>query len=278
MASTAADVLIDTLRGLGRRGRLRPARRRHQRHHGGAAHAPGPDPLRPGPPRGVGRVHGLRLRQVHRQARRLPGHVRPRRHPPAQRPLRRQARRPAGAGDHRPDLPRPDRHPHAAGRRAGPRLRRRRRVQRAGHGADARRERRRPRLPHGAGLPRRAPTSPSRSTCRRCRPTGERSPRNVAGHTSDGPRAERPAAGRGRPAPRRRRAQRGPKVAILAGRGALGAGDELEQHGRHPGRADRQGAARQGGGARRQPLHHRARSACSARAPRRRRWRTATRC
>ena len=157
MAETTADVLIDTIHdwgvevifglpGDGINGIMEALRKRA-----------GPDPLHPGAPRGVGRLHGVRLRQVHRQAGRLPGHLRTRRHPPAQRPLRRQARRPAGAGDHRHALSRPDRHPHAAGRRARQALRRRRRLQRARHGADPRRERRRPRVPHGAGLSRRRP-------------------------------------------------------------------------------------------------------------------------
>ncbi len=61
----------------------------------------GPDPVRPRDARGSRRLHGVRLREVHRQARRVPGNVRPRRHPPAQRPLRREAGPPAGARDHR---------------------------------------------------------------------------------------------------------------------------------------------------------------------------------
>ena len=65
---TAADVLIETLIDWGVEVVFRPARRRHQRHHGGAAHAAGQDPLRPGAPRGSGRLHGLRLREVHRQS------------------------------------------------------------------------------------------------------------------------------------------------------------------------------------------------------------------
>ena len=43
--------------------------------------------VHPGPPRGDGRVHGLRARQVHRRSRCLPGDLRPRRDPPAQRPV-----------------------------------------------------------------------------------------------------------------------------------------------------------------------------------------------
>ena len=111
MSTTAADVLVDCLvawdveivfglPGDGINGIIEALRT-----------APGQDPLHPGAARGGGGLHGLRLCQVHRQARRLPRHLRAGRHPPAQRPLRRQARRRAGAGDHRPAVPRPDRTP-----------------------------------------------------------------------------------------------------------------------------------------------------------------------
>ena len=73
------------------------------------------------PARGGGGVRGLRLRQVHRAARRLLRHQRPGRDPPAERPLRRQARPRPGAGDHRADLPRPDGHALPAGDRHPPR-------------------------------------------------------------------------------------------------------------------------------------------------------------
>ena len=67
MATTAADVLVETLidwgvdtifglPGDGINGIMEALRT-----------APGQDPLRPGPARGGGRVHGLRLRQVHRR-------------------------------------------------------------------------------------------------------------------------------------------------------------------------------------------------------------------
>ena len=68
------------------------------------------DPVHPGPPRGGGGVCRVRLRKVHRAAGRVPRHLGAGRHPPAQRPVRRQVRRPAGAGDHRPHLSRSDRH------------------------------------------------------------------------------------------------------------------------------------------------------------------------
>ncbi len=50
-------------------------------------------------------------------------------------------RRPAGAGHHRPHLPRPDRHALPAGRRPRQALHGRGRLQRAGHGAGPRRQR-----------------------------------------------------------------------------------------------------------------------------------------
>ena len=105
--ATASDVLVDTPDRLGRRDHLRPARRRHQRHRRGAAHAAGPHPLHRRASRGSGRLHGLRLREVDRQARLLPGDHRARRRPPAERPVRRQVRSGAGAGDHRPAVSRP---------------------------------------------------------------------------------------------------------------------------------------------------------------------------
>ena len=68
----------------------------------GAFDRAGTTRVHPGAARGDGRVHGLRPRQVHRRARRLPGDLRPRRDPPPERPLRRQARPSAGARDRRP--------------------------------------------------------------------------------------------------------------------------------------------------------------------------------
>ena len=92
---------------LGRGHGLRPSRRRHQRDLRGAAQEPGEDPLHPVPPRGGGGLRRLRLRQVHRAAGRLLRDERPRGDPPAQRPLRRQARPRPGAGHHRAYLSRP---------------------------------------------------------------------------------------------------------------------------------------------------------------------------
>jgi hypothetical protein len=60
------------------------------------------DRIHPGAARGNGGLHGLGPRQVHRRAGRLPVDRRPRRGPPGDRPVRRQARPHAGAGDLRP--------------------------------------------------------------------------------------------------------------------------------------------------------------------------------
>ena len=104
-----------------------------------------------------GRLHGDGLRQVDRQARRLPRHLRAGRHPPSDRALRCQARPGAGARDHRPAVPRPDRDLHPAGRRPDAGLQRRRRLQRPGHRRRAHGEHGEPRLPLGAVEARRRP-------------------------------------------------------------------------------------------------------------------------
>ena len=110
MASpTASDVLVETLidwgvdtifgiPGDGINGVIESLRTRQDR-----------DQVHPGPARGGRRLHCLRLREVHRQARRLPCDLGSRRHPSPQRPLRRQARRPAGPRHHRAAIPRPAR-------------------------------------------------------------------------------------------------------------------------------------------------------------------------
>ena len=132
MAKTVADLLIerlidwgvDTIFGFpgdGINGIFEALRTRRK------------DPLHPGPPRGSRRVRRLRLRQVHRPAGRVHGDLRAGRHPSAQRPVRRQVRRPAGAGHHRPHLPRPDRHALPAGRRSHQAVHGRGRLQQAHH-------------------------------------------------------------------------------------------------------------------------------------------------
>ena len=279
MADTAADVLIETLHhwgvevifglpGDGINGIMEALRKRA-----------GPDPLRPGAPRGVGRLHGLRLRQVHRQARRLPGDLGPGRHPSAQRPLRRQARRPAGAGHHRHALPRPDR--HASPSRTWSSTSCSSTSPSTTRASWARPTSRTSRTsPAGRRSATAAsPTSPSRSTSRTWKSGGSGSQaQRAASHlgrvraASAGLPAEADLRARGRH-PERGQA-RSPSWPAAA---RCSAGDELEAVAeRSARRSSRRCSARP-----RCPTTARTRpaaSACSARARRRRRWRTATPC
>ena len=214
---------------LGRRRRLRPARRRHQRHHGGAAQAPGrrsassrcgtrrrrpswpaATPSSPGRlgvclatsgPGGIHLLNGLYDAKLDGQpVLAITGHA----------------------------VPRPDRHPHQqdveldssswTSPSTSPR-----------HGPGARRERGRARLPHRARLPRRRPhhdpgrhPGPGRpsddalrsATCRTTSPTCMAAARACAARRrarSAPPTCSTPAR----------------RSCILAGRGALGAADEL---------------------------------------------------
>ena len=211
MATTAADVLIDTLHdwgvdvvfgmpGDGINGIMEALRKRQD-----------DDPLRPGAPRGVGRLHGVRLREVHRQARRLPGDVRAGRHPPAQRPLRRQARRRSPCsrspgcryhdliGTHTQQDVELDKRLHR--RRASTTTRI--------MGAGPRRERRRSRVPHRARLSRRRAHRRSRSTSRSSPSGAQRSKRNVPHHSPTSWRAARRLPDDGDLRARGRRAERG---------------------------------------------------------------------
>ena len=183
----------------------------------------------------------------------------PGRHPSPERPLRRQAGRRPGAGHHRADLPRPDRHALPAGDRHPAAVRGRRRLQPADHGAGARARAGRRRLPRGAVGPRASRTS----TCRNDIQEQSTSDEDLADERS---RGTRPWPGRppivvpqarvAQGAPRRC-STRGKKIVILAGQGALGAGDELERVADVAGGADHQAAAGQGGRARRLAVHHR---------------------
>ena len=94
---------------------------------------------------------------------------------------------------------------------------------------------------------------------------GERSKRNVPGHTSELLLRAMPNCRAQADLDRAAEVLNGgKKVAILCGRGALDATDELEETGRKSGRADYQGSARQSGGTGRQPVILPAASACSA--------------
>ena len=207
MALTTADLLIERLIDVGRGHDLRPARRRHQRDLRGAAHAPGPNPLHPGPARGGRGLRRLRLRQVHRPPGRLPGDLGPRRHPPAERPLRRQAGQPAGAGHHRPHLPRPDRRALPAGRRSRQALHGRRRLQRARHGPGSRRQHGRRRHQARARASRRGPPDHPQGHPGLDQPrTTERSKANIPRHSGGdiaGCRTPMPDAARSCAAPPR---------------------------------------------------------------------------
>ena len=86
---------------LGCKAHLRISRRWHQRPHRRPRSGGRPLRFRPGPARRNGGLHGLRPRQVHRRARRLSCHLGARRHPPAERALRRADGSSAGAGDRR---------------------------------------------------------------------------------------------------------------------------------------------------------------------------------
>ncbi len=103
--------------GLGCEADLRLPRRRHQRDHRRVRPRARPARVHPGSPRGDGRVHGVRARQVHRRGRRVPRDLGPGSDPPAQRPVRREARPSAGRRDRRPAGPaRPRRQLPARGR------------------------------------------------------------------------------------------------------------------------------------------------------------------
>ena len=208
---------------LGRARHLRPAGRRHQRHHGSAAHAAGPDHLRAGPPRRIGGVHGVRLREIHRPARRLPGDVRPRRDSSAERPVRREAGRRAGARHHRPDLSRSHRHAVSAGSRSAVALQGRRRLQPAGPGRRPRPRARRRRLPRRAVAARRRAHHDSRSISRSRRSATTRSRPKRSKDT------RRRLAAADRRAVRRRGARRGRRAERR----------QEDRHPRRPGRARR---------------------------------------
>ena len=213
--------------------------------------------VHPGAARGDGRLRGGRVRQVHRPGRRLHGHLRTRRDPPAQRALRRQARPRAGRRDRRPDQPlRHGRLLPAGSRPAQPVQGRRQRVRPDGHRPRAAARRPGPGHPGGAG---------------RAGPDGDHHPLRRPGarvlradpRVQDGALQPRHRLGHRRrrtPTAIARAAEilnAGRKVAILAGQGARGARAELAAGRRPPRGRGGQGSARQGRAVRRAALRHR---------------------
>ena len=210
---------------LGRAPLLRLPRRRHQRPHLRAATHRRPRPVRPGPPRGDRRVRRLGARQVRRRAAGLrAGDQRPGRDPPAQRPVRRQARPPAGGRPgraHRAD--RRGRRLLPGGRPARPLQGRRGGVPGPARPPDPGTPPGRPGVPHGAGpAHRHRLVLPARHPGR----AGRAEPAARARLLPHQQRAEQHADGAagGGPAPRPPRCcAAGERVAMLVGQGALGA-------------------------------------------------------
>ena len=176
MAKTVADLMIerlidwgvDTIFGFPGDG--------DQRHLRGAADPSGQDQVHSGAPRGGGCFRRLWLCQVHRPAGGVPGDLGTRRRASAERPLRRQVRRPTRAGHHGTHVPRPHQHALPAGRGPGQIVHGRGRLQRADHGAGPRPQRR------GRGHQDRPfpaarwPTSPFPRTSRNGRPPTSHAP------------------------------------------------------------------------------------------------------
>ena len=225
MDKIASEVLIETAGRLGCRHDLRAAGRRHQRpvrgsapqdrirfvlvHHEEAAAFMAP--ATPRPPAGSGSAWPPPV----------PGHA------PAQRPVRRQARPPAGAGHHRHAGDRRARHRLPAGGPPGPALHGRRRLQPDDHDPAAVPGVVDLAMPDRAGPPHRGPSDlPERRAGRRRRrrpvPDMSQPARPPATRRLPAPAPRIPGR---RPAwPGREVLNAGTQVAILAGPGALHAG------------------------------------------------------
>ncbi len=102
MGELVADFVLKRLREWGIHRVYRLPGRRDQRISRRLRPRRGGPRVHPGAARGDGGVHGLRPREVHRRDRLLHRDLGPGRDPPAERPLRREARPPAGAGARRP--------------------------------------------------------------------------------------------------------------------------------------------------------------------------------
>ena len=197
--------------------------------------------------------------KVDRAGRGLPGHLRPGGAAAAGRPVRRQARPPAGPGHHREPGDPAARHQLPAGAGPGDGVRRRRRLQRPGQRARADpgrgRHRDRPRPGPGHGLPHHLPAGPGGHRGRDQPVDADHPDRDPA----NGPAVHRRPRGpaRRRPAPGGRRAQPG-QPGRPAGRGGRPGGQGgAAGGGRRGRRAGGQVPARQGGCPRRPPVHHR---------------------
>ena len=236
------------------------------------------DPLHPGAPRGGGGLHGLRATPS------TPGKLGvclATSGPGGLHLLNglydAKLDRAARARDHRAPLPRPDRYARPAGRGSRPRLRGRQRLHDAASWA-RRTWRTSPHLACRTALAYRGVAHINFPV-----DLQEQQGRRALAPQRPGPHLDVLARRARLPdqADLARAAEilnAGKKIAILAGQGALGAHRRAGAAGRAPGGADRQAAARQGGGARRQPVHDGRRSGSSAPGPRRTRWRSATRC
>lgn len=181
MASTAADVLIDTLNewgvdvifglpGDGINGIIESF-----------AHASGSGAFRAGASRRGSRIHGLWLREAHRSARLLPGHLRSGWRPSPQRALRRQAGRRARGGADWNAAPRPDPYAHPAGRGTRQIVHGRGGVQHAGHESHPCAQRHRACLPQRLEPARGRPRVHAGGSAERSRARGRRQQAQRAG-------------------------------------------------------------------------------------------------
>ena len=207
----------------------------------------------------------------------VPGDLGARRHTPAERPLRRQMRRPTGPGHHRPHVPRSDQHALPAGRGPGQVVHGRRRLQRADHGAGPRPQRRGrghqdcP-FPADGGALHHPQGHPGMDRLRRAALRGQhRQAQRRPVYRRLSTAGERPLGASCRPDQRRHQGGDSGRARLSERpQGSPGA----RRKGRRP---DHQAPPRQGRGPGRQSRSPRGASACSARPPRRTPCRSATR-
>ncbi len=222
------------------------------------ARAAGPHLVRPGAARRGRGVHGVRLREIHRSARRLPRDVRAGRDSSAERPLRREDGRRAGARHHRPDLSRSHRHALSAGSRSARRSSRTSRSSTSRCSAPATSARSStpaaaPRCRCAASRTSRCPVDLQEQPVERRQAVGEEGRRAHVGRVAA---ADRRALRRGH-ARRRRRPERRHEDGHPRRPGRARRRRRARATRGSAGRADRQAAARQGGRARRLAVHDR---------------------